>query len=424
MITFKEIHDLTDDLISLSTNKAYGRCSGGWTIILPYRQWVVDGEVFTSIDTFPPDSVVTIEVDPGDGSGFKPLMLGMVDRVAMQWQASPVPHRQVTLSGRDFGKILEKHHIGMVPTASEQQVPNTEDGKESWVSYVRQIYLQAGSAYSLCTELFGWLKQDLDYLRERVRFEATTTDTQQCLTPHIAGMMDESLWDAMKKLAHEPFNMLTTDTDPQNVQKFVVTLEDQPIDFYGKIDRTDANRIHQIEEQEIISHDLGVSDAERVNILTYKTPVSIYLEAGGGALVSVASKDLTSVSSEEDNLPELHGHCFRTEQDQFTDPLDITATTGGATRFTAYQECAKKLWNWRKDNHKLLSGTMQIHIRPDIRAGHCIIAKNYGTDTYNEYLVEQVSHQCTWHPVPQFVTTLHLTRGQKATPLKEEQAKA
>lgn len=76
-------YDVSDDIISLGTIKAYGRCSGTWQIILTYVAMDKDGERYS--DKLRVNDTITIELDAGDGSGLKPIMRGLIDRV------SPVP---------------------------------------------------------------------------------------------------------------------------------------------------------------------------------------------------------------------------------------------------------------------------------------------------------------------------------------------
>jgi hypothetical protein len=110
--TAQVLYDISDDLTSLSTNKAYGRCSGTWQLMLPYRKWQRFGDEYVGyMDVLQPNQMLTVEMDAGNGAGFFPVMCGMIDRVSAFRQGGDVPQRAVKVSGRDMGKLLETHDI-------------------------------------------------------------------------------------------------------------------------------------------------------------------------------------------------------------------------------------------------------------------------------------------------------------------------
>ena len=76
-----DILDVTDDLISLATNKQYGMAAGGWQISLPPKKLTnYDGLAYDDIITT--DDLVIIDIDGGDGDGFARTILGLVSRVS------------------------------------------------------------------------------------------------------------------------------------------------------------------------------------------------------------------------------------------------------------------------------------------------------------------------------------------------------
>lgn len=412
--------ELSDDLLNLSTNKAYGRCAGTWQLTLPMHKPV------SWADTIAPNMVITIEMDAGYGAGFVPVMCGFVDRVSEVWSQGPVPHRQVKLSGQDYGKILAKHNIGWNATAANHQVPTTNGKQVDWVSYQRLYLLTPGTADNIIKQLYNIFTTDMAAsITCRLNYEPTTQDTFMLHDVSMALIQQESIWDAMKRCAHEPFNMLHCDTSEADVNKFTIILEPQPIDDYGKLLRTDPDRIHTIDETDITFSDVGVSDIERINLLLYWNPLVKAATNESGLSLALANPHLAKKSDDPDNRMDLHGYNVRVQYDQFVSSIEKGGKFKRAETPKAIDEYvanANKLWNWWGKNHTLKSGTIQTHLRPDIRTGNCLLVKNSADDTYTEFLVEQVSHQCSWNPAPEFTTTLHVTRGQLAPPNKTELA--
>ncbi|MGE0917927.1 hypothetical protein [Trichlorobacter lovleyi] len=71
--TASVLYDASDDLASMTTNKAYGRCSGTWQMMLPPTsiKWKNnDGGPLSWYDALEPDQMVTVEMDAGNGAGY------------------------------------------------------------------------------------------------------------------------------------------------------------------------------------------------------------------------------------------------------------------------------------------------------------------------------------------------------------------
>lgn len=418
LATMDTMHDITDDLVSMTTNKAYGRCSGTWQIMLTYSSKDLLKKGHESYyNALAPDQAVTIEMDAGDGAGYFPVMFGLIDRVSIVTQGQ---QRQVKVSGQDLGKLLAKHNIGWNPTAAEMNLPDLEGNKKAWVTYQRLYGLQVGTAKRLVEQVLMLMYSDMPIAQSTIKPVITTTDTWQIWQSAVLNITQQSTWDTMKMCAHEPFNVLHCDTSKTDVNKFELILEEQPIDTTGKLTRNDASRVHTIGETDIVMSDVGISDAERVNLLTYWPAIYSENITQSGLQIAMGHPDLTSISTDDDNSMQLHGWNAKVEQDHFANQQYNRQEA--PSELDSVKANQQKLWNWRKDNHKLESGTIQVHLRPDIRTGSCLLVRQGNTDDYKEYLIEQVSHQCVWHPMPQFVTTLHVTRGQSAPPVKTELA--
>jgi hypothetical protein len=144
----------------------------------------------------------------------------------------------------------------------------------------------------------------------------------------------------------------------------------------------------------------------------YKLTVSEWLE------LAMANKALTKF---DESSIALHGYFSKVIDDYFVPsgvPDQKSAPASQKAGIEPSRERAELFWNWFKDNHTYESGTIMTHLRPEIRAGHCIVVRQGNTDNFKEYLVEQISHQYNVHPTPQFTTSYQVTRGQKAERFK------
>ncbi|MGE3549641.1 MAG: hypothetical protein AB7I29_07055 [Geobacter sp.] len=433
--TAQVLYDISDDLTSISTNKAYGRCSGTWQLMLPYRKWQRFGDEYVGyMDVLQPNQMLTVEMDAGNGAGFFPVMCGMIDRVSAVRQGGDVPQRAVKVSGRDMGKLLETHDVAFDIIAYNKgladadlvaqnggTIPNTRVSREWDRTH------DSGSAGTIIRKVFDiTMKNDMRTVK-RVRFNDFTNDLWMVWNPNKSNTQGTPFWQYVKQIEHRPFNVLTTDTNHQNVDWFEIVLERYPYDPQnGALTRTNQpitgyTYWHTIGDTEIVSEDLGVSDQERVNLLSYQPAMNIQ-----GQIMSydvmMAHPDLTRWDK-DDIL--INGLCPQVFVDNFTPPEMEDLYDADPANQRKASETAKgatdTLWNWYRNNHTYESGSVVVHLRPDIRVGNGLLIQQLD-GSYKEYLVEQVSHQCVFNPRPQFFTTLQLTRGQKAIPRNAENA--
>lgn len=427
IITADEKADISNDLISLATNKAYGRAAGTWQLMLVNRQEVKPGQNY--MDLIETDDMLTIEMDAGNGAGWFPVMLGLVDRVSLVRQGGAVPVRQIKVSGQDYGKLLVKHDIAWdIMQYNEVVVKADDSGTEIKVmpSRIFTPEIQMGRPASVIDALMRVCV--LDRIKAGFRFIVDTSKTDddwKVWQPNLMSLQGCSAWSAMDRVSHRPYNILTTDTAQTDVKFFKVRLERYPIDSIGKLDSTYINTgnksLHTIDDTEIVSDDLGVSDHERVNLLYY----ALTYYAAQLPITPDISLMLPQFMAKDTNSIKEHGLCLKSFRDDFVSPSIQSSgkDVAGQPAFAKDAEQRKNLfWEWFKRNHEYESGTITLHLRPDIRAGHGLLVKQGNKDEYKEYLIEQVAHQCVFHPVPQFTTTLHVTRGQEAPPGKAAQA--
>lgn len=413
--TGEDLFDVSDDLISLSTNKAYERAAGTWQIMLTYKRVPNDLGVIDTYDKhINTDDIVTIELDAGDGNGYQPVMMGLVDRVSFVRQGGNNPQRQVKISGQDMGKLLIKHDVGWDIVAFGLET--AKSGDDTTITVDRQINRQfdvsliTGTPKATVEKLFKKVFADvLPKWEPYIKLDASkATDDWNMWNPAVINLQNCKMWDLLTMCSHLPFNVLTADTTDIEKKKFTITLEPRPIDDNGRLTISNDRR-HMIFDTDIISDDVGICDTERINFLFYQP--SFYLVAANMSVaVAMAHPDLVIwLESSIDN----HGYCPKIVKDEFIPTsIDLSHGPPPLSAFIASAKDAKdKLWNWYKLNHTYWSGTVQTHLRPEIKAGNELI-HDPGNGKEMSYLIEQVSHHYVVWPQIQFVTTLHVTRGQ------------
>lgn len=424
--TAELLYDLTDDLTSLSTNKAYGRCSGTWQLMVTYQS-NDSGKILNWADELAPNMMVTIEMDAGNGFGYFPVMCGLIDRISKVRGGGHIPQRSVKVSGRDMGKLLETHDVGLDIIAYNQALAaQDETKKNSTLSMARQFDpgFSMGTPGQFMRKAFDTVLDNMLASTKRLKFTDYTNDKWQMSQPTFMTSQGMSFWNFIKQMEHAPYSILTTDTNTVTPNFFHVHLEKYPYNNEtGHIER-DEKQWHTIGDAEIISDDLGVCDQERINMVSFQP--AIYLQTRiMSEDVMMAHKDLTKW---EPDLVDIKKNGLAPKQfvDKFTppdmySPMDADDYRKDAAIKTA-SAMATMLWNWYKKNHTYESGSATVHLRPDVRVGSGLLIKQGSKDEYKEYFIEQVSHQCTFHPTPQFTTSLHLTRGQKPIPATKSMA--
>ncbi len=419
-----EIIDASNDIIGISTNKAFGRAAGTWQITLTYKV-VTDNfgnqgrydEIITS------NNIVKIELDAGGGDGMQVVMLGLVDRVSDVFQSGGNSfQQQVKISGQDMGKLLTTHDISWdirkynLSLALSGNKKKGKDKKQSkQINRQFDPSLTMGTPAEILSGLFAkTFREVLPGWSPMFGLTFERLDGWKIRSPGlIQSSHGAKLWDVMKQFEHRPFNILTTETVSVGANGgavFYVTLEKQPFKDNGQLDRP-SDRLHLIDGVEIVGIETGISDAERCNFLFYRP--DLYLSAVDGQVdVAMGHPDL--IRYDEQDIA-TNGYCPLVFDDSYT-PTSFGGINDAAPQgdfFATCREATDLLWGWYKNNHKYRSGSIQAHLRPEIKAGDGLIHKLDQRGNKREYLIEQVAHHYVVWPQIQSITTLHITRGQK-----------
>lgn len=401
-------YDISNDLVSITTNKAYGRVAGTWQIALTYQ--LINGQRYDEL--IAPGDFVTIELDAGDGKGLQPVMIGLVDRVARVFNgAGNKPQRYVMISGQDLGKLLTRDIGWDISGAQVQVVQEQGEGaptRNIEVNYLSRVSLQAGTSESLITQLLDIFIQALESIAaDKFVFVSTTDDDWEVWDSSLQYIRGTTLWAAMERYTHKPWNMLHADT--LNIDSFQITLERNPIDDQGMLTRPES-ATHRITDADIVHENIGLSDVERVNLMCY-WPSGYKVSPNMTIDIVMASQDLTKF--DEDEI-KLQGYCAHVIEDNFN-PKNVKTVNDQH----AYSKLsgpaisrAEAFWNWYSMNHELESGTFVVHGNPAMKAGDVLLVQDGTSSTWREYLIEQIGHSYSVFPTVAFTTTMHVTRGQ------------
>ncbi len=390
-------NDLSDDVIAISTNKAYGRAAGNYQIVLPFV--LIDGRRYDEL--IEPNDIIDIELAAGDGTDMEHVIVGPVDRVARttHYGQDGIPRKTITISGRDFGKFLTNIELGW-DMSGIRRLMEYGTGADAIVSaYLPRYQNQRGTPKELIEWLLQLFREQVPnaYYPKYINSKINTDDTWVTYDPTMVGIRGTDVWSAMKRLENAPYNILTTRTEKDG--KFYIVLERNPLDEQGKLVR---DKFHLIDDT--LDEDVGVSDHERINLLclwppTFKTITNAVLD------IALAYPDTTRYSVLS---PILHGFAPKIIEAMYVPKSFWITEKEDPDDLIAVKDRADLFWAWYKDNHTYESGVFRVHGRPNIRPGDGIVHTGYN----KQYLVEQLTHDYAVFPVPRFVTSLQVTRGQ------------
>lgn len=403
--------DLSTAVIALKTSKAYGRSSGSYEIILvnkfitPNAAKKSDRTPTRLADFIQPGDIVFIRLDEGDGTGFQMVMAGPVERVALResMTAEGKPDIRVVIFGNDFGVLLERINLGWDISGKNAQKEFGLD--EISTAVIRRYNLPSGSPGECLEYLFTkiFLPQIDKAIYSRYFYlYIETNDDWKCFTPDLATTKGTTAWAAFKRLANEPWNVLTTQTAPDGTLKII--LERQPLDADGYSSRM---QYWQLDDRDLVSCDIGQSEAERVNLLCHWPFEYQMVQAG---LIDLALADPQLTRMDEDSI-RTYGVRQLVIETPFSQPSDdIPLCFARPVNANYAIQRAKQYWAWFSQNHKLKSGTFTIRMRPGIQPGDTIVRQITG----EEFRIESVSHHFTPSMSrPYCQTILEVSRGQK-----------
>lgn len=395
---------VSPDITNIRTTKSISNPQGTYTVtFLPRRM-----DYFKAID---PGDWVLMEVDNGDGGGWRPLMYGpimdvrlrraTIDRGAVQ--------KLVVVSGTDFGRALAMTtalndaklagdpaftNLGLAKVASKLKTSGGTPGE--MVKTIVEIFLESLDQWNdpRIGYTFGIGTLDYDYIETELPGNAVIEPI----------MLAGNLWQLLQTWANVGMNELFVDyrpprTKPDDLVNLspAVVLRQYP--FYG--DAWDNLTAVAVDRDEIVNDDWGKSDSDVKNWLRaideprltgVPQGIAVYLEKAG----TFNRQSIKKFGYRRHEIPTQY--IYSPSPGVPKSFQDILQT------FSGY------LTLWHHSNEKLYNGSMDLYFRPDARVGYRLDYYDRGLDDRKQAYIETVSHSLNFPG--KSTTTLTFTRGR------------
>lgn len=393
--------DITNDVTIVTTSKKLGNAAGSFSVeMVPFNYW----RKFDYAKNLKLHDVILISLDGGKGKGFSKVMICLVGRIAetRKHDLEGRPETRIKLSGLDMGKMLVKHDCGWDIARLDIEDGDAEAIRQMKAerrgSFFQYSGTPAENVKNIMDNLFfpevgSWVADYIDYSG------VVADDVWETFNKTLMEKTG-AIWAALKSVANEPWNILYTDTNDRG--KFVVHLKQYP--FNVEDGSLEVDTVHKIDLNQIFSSDLGVSDSDHTNYVSFENIVNIF---GAGEYPITFAKfakwdeDLVSTFGFRPFKPSTIYAPYLEEKGQ-------DASTKKSDFPPSVEERTNAVWNWHKDVHNYENGYITIEGTPEIRIADGLLI----TEKKLEYFIEAVQHTYTWgEKVSTYRTTLGLTRG-------------
>lgn len=384
--------DISGYVCRAETRKVYGKAHGSFYFNAIFKHF--KGKRLDELIKL--DDIVLIEMDAGDGSGLKPVMLGLVGRVGRKFSTdySGNPSRNIQVAGEDLGRLLVSHNC------TKSVRPIIGDFGPEDVTQIQNGLIFSGTPREMLDSIFNTLLVgQLPWVKDRFAIDledGKNADNWQTYDYPITRSTG-SVWEAMKRIANEPYNILTTETIGRRLH---IIHERFPVD--GNTGKLSRGKFIPVYSENVLAENLAVSNSEMTNYCYFEVPSMVIFGNSNGS--PLRWRLLTNM--DKASIP-VHGFRPWFPQTNFCPPRYTKGTNAPPNIQKAAQARALALWNQVKDLHTLENGRLTIHGQPGVRCGCAILREENGF----EYLVEGVHHDFAWGS--HFRTNLELTRGQK-----------
>lgn len=451
---FGEKLDPKYQLLSVNTQKSLENPAGAFTISLAGTQWMT---------YLKPMDLVVVQMGYLGEKTLTTVMVGLIDNVRRTRSISGgTPSVNTTVTGRDFGKLLIKSQLKFYPEIgavdkNDSKFFLTDVGWVTLMSFFTKDEIVKGTPAVVIDNIMRFLLPKLNDVQWKVYNEQGSTPKPKTLTvmdiiryqlarmdfflPMImtADSFEGSLWNLMERASIKPFCELFIDVrDDAEIQsnqpknrlittsieeassvsksklpkdqgwypfppfqfgedgaKVVLTLRETPFDSKDK----EELKRHVINQEDVLSEDLAISDEEHFNLFwagTTVNPLGIDLKRVSPPLINEHDVKRYGISPLEVEIEGLE--ILQSQQSSHGVALE-----GMSKTYTA------KLKAWYENNHKMWNGTLIIRGRAGIRIGHMV---DYHAPNLNmEFYVENVAQ--SFNVFEGWTTTLQVTRGQK-----------
>lgn len=440
-------------LLSVNTQKSLSSPAGAFTISLAGTQWTA---------YLKPNDIVVIQMGYAGEKTLTTAMVGFIDNVrrtrSMGGDGTPIV--SCTVTGRDFGKVLNKSmlkfypEIGMADGAKEQKFFLTDEGWLELMKFFTADQITTGTPAVVLDNIMRGILLRLNDVKWKVYDEHGTEPKAKEVTlgnvlryqlakidvflPLLltADQFEGAVWNLMERCSIKPFTELWVDVrsseeawNPSPKNRAVPDTVEQssspnkasadppypaPAFQFGEdgakillclretpfdSKHKDILMRHEIHQDDVSNEDLSINDNEHYNLFwagTTINPLGIDLKRVAPPLFNEKDAKKFGLSPLEVQVEGLN--IERSKEDEHKVLLeDMTKA------YTA------KLKAWFEKNHEYWNGTLTVRGDANVRIGHMI---NYRAPSFEkEFYVEGVSH--TFNVFDDWKMTLQVTRGQK-----------
>lgn len=384
---FQAATDISADVLAIQTTKAYGQVAGGFSLTTTLK-------LADFWETVNPDDLLTIELDPGDGTGLKPVLTGLINRIAetLSVDQAGLPSRSIRVSGFDLGKILHYHNCAWDVARYDKHFG------DELMSRIDQGLRVSGTPSELIQSLVQtYLHAQVPWTESWLLLDRMDDSDDWMTLDYTLARHEGPLWQVMKQLSNEPWNVLHTETGADG--KAHVVLERTP--FHGVTGKLTRETFHSVSDSQAVAFDLGRDDTERTNWVWYDPHLMMFGQKDASVGYLGVQRDLLGYDEDSVFRHGMRGQHITTMFTPFGTKHLEPASPNDIARAG---ERGLALWNWYRRNHAYRNGSLTTKGNPAYRSGDGVVFDG------NEYLIEQVSQNYVWGQMYQ--TTLGLTRGQ------------
>jgi hypothetical protein len=417
----------SSDVVSMHTFKSLGTAVGTYDLHVVPREgyWFGAGQNVRSTDPMHPSLYpgdwCLLETDNNDGQGWRKLLYGPISTIRRSRQVTPQGATKALLQirGTDFGKMLLStqliydEKLAADPAFSglgfaKVVMAGLTNASGSPGKIVKAIMRAFGDSrieqcYDPAARRPFTAGLNLDYVNEQL--EGSTI--------YQASQLTGSLWQLLQQWSNPCLNELFVDyrapfakqEDFANVSPALV-LREHP--FSG--DNWKNLTTVEVDRDEVISDDLGISDDDVRNWLRATDEPSLTGIAGGMVVylqnVGILNPDSIKKFGFRRWEPPTN-YVLNLQKDGKVQPIHVLELHTG------------KFALWHHSNEYLMNGTITMYHRPDIRVGYKLALLDREISERLEFYVEAVEHSLSYPGI--CTTTVTVTRGRDTRSLRFDQ---
>jgi hypothetical protein len=403
----------SNDIISVTTNKHIGNPVGVWSIqLVPRKQYFTLQPMYRTSSgiemgaSIRPGDWCFIESDNGDGLGYRPLMYGPITDLRRRRTTNEkgTVVTSILVSGSDFGKVLasiaaiEDVTLAQATVLASANIATIATGLDQ-ITGGPEKFLRAIITRFMSPDLnqfFDPMKNAPftieDYIDDNLLGKAQITPANLAST----------LWQQLEQFSNPCVNEMFCDLRPPkgsqlDLVNLVPALVVRQFPFYGEAWNGLTSVV--VNRSEVINDDLGKSANDVHNwIRPMDEPAQRQYPGMAPFVESLGAFNPESIKR------------FGFIRLESPTMYIYDPTASGQPIANLLQTMCGLQTLWHHSNEELVSGTMEMYHRPDIRVGYRLDYTDSEIDENLQFYIEGVQHSINYPG--RSSTTVTLTRGR------------